>query len=131
MTISTRAGCIGLILALGAFTASAAQARQDGMGQGTSWTPEQRLKRISLALQQLDPAEWDTGNGTNPLLNPLLTARFINGRYGGAARGPRGRAYANGHGYYGGGSRSFVNGRGGYRGGAFANGPYRAGFRNW
>ncbi|MEB3323037.1 MAG: GrrA/OscA1 family cyclophane-containing rSAM-modified RiPP [Synechococcaceae cyanobacterium] len=124
MTLTTRSSLLGLLLVLAAITgASPALAATGGENPGGSAVDE-RLERITRALRQRSPHPAPPADG-----EALLARGFINGSRGGAYRGPAGRGFVNGHGYYGG-SRTFVNGRGGYPGG-FANGAYGRGFVNW
>jgi rSAM-associated Gly-rich repeat protein len=118
----TRTTQIGLLCAAVALCAAAPSLP----ARASSLTVEERLDRLTAALDQHQPV----GRSGGDPRGDLLSYGFVNGRYGGAARTPRGRGWVNGHRYYGGPRRGFVNG-GGYRGGTFANGRYGRGFANW
>jgi rSAM-associated Gly-rich repeat protein len=143
MTITSRAGMLGVLISLTVLSAPAGQAAGSfstglpGSGHNDSGLPgtvEQRLGRIAAALRERQGLP---GDSTAPAADQRLASGFVNGRYGGAVRGPAGGGFANGHGYYGGASRGFVNGGGGfvngaYGGGGFVNAVPRGGvFRNW
>ena len=136
MTITSRAGMLGILLSLSVLAVPPVGATGTASPQ-VPGTVEARLSRIALALQErLAGAE-----GAAPG-DQLIAAGFANGRYGAAVRGPGGGGFVNGHPYYGGGSRGFVNGGGGFVNGGFVNGNYGGGgfvnavprggvFRNW
>jgi rSAM-associated Gly-rich repeat protein len=130
MTINSRAGMLGLLLSFAVLALPPAGATGTARPAAPG-TVEARLSRIALALQ-----EWQgAGAGVAPA-GQEIAAGFVNGRYGGAVRGPGGGGFVNGHPYYGGGSRGFVNGGGGFvnggYGGGFVNAVPRGGvFRNW
>ncbi|QEY31021.1 rSAM-associated Gly-rich repeat protein [Synechococcus sp. RSCCF101] len=119
--ISSRTTQLGLLLALATLAAPATATLHTAPAAQGQQTVEQRLSRLTAALQD---------RGLARPQHTELALGFINGRYGGAARGPRGRGFVNGHRYYGGPARGFVNG-GGYRGGSFANLRPGRGFVNW
>ncbi|MCT0200344.1 rSAM-associated Gly-rich repeat protein [Synechococcus sp. CS-1325] len=135
MTITSRAGMLGLLVSLTVLSAPQGQAAGSPPAfAGPDGTIEQRLSRIAAALRQRQGVIDDPAS---PSGDQQLAAGFANGRYGGAVRGPGGGGFVNGHPYYGGGSRGFVNGGGGfvngaYGGGGFVNAVPRGGvFRNW
>jgi rSAM-associated Gly-rich repeat protein len=132
MTITSRAGLLGLLLALAALSGSAAHATSTQV-EGASI--DARLKRISAAFRERD-AQMEPMNGSAEPFEPmLLSAGFVNGGRGGWVNAPAYGRFANAHPYYGAGR--FVNGGGGfvngrYGGGGFANGSRGgAAFRNW
>lgn len=132
MLRSSHSSKLFFLLALAALSAPMARAATSP-APGASVTPspasvlevESRLDRITRALQERDGGA-DTLSDSG---ETLLSAAFVNGRYRSGYRAPRGGAFVNGRGYYGG-RRSFVNSGGGYRGG-FINGPVRPRFVNW
>jgi rSAM-associated Gly-rich repeat protein len=130
MTITSRAGMLGVLISLTALAVPAAAATGTA-STAASPSIEARLSRIATALRDLH------GGLDGPALaDQQLAAGFVNGRYGGAVRGPAGGGFVNGHPYYGGASRGFVNGGGGFvnggYGGGFVNAVPRGGvFRNW
>jgi rSAM-associated Gly-rich repeat protein len=130
MTITSRAGMLGILLSLSVLAVLPAGATGSARPPAPG-TVEARLNRIALALQERQGAD----DGVAPV-GQQIAAGFVNGRYGGAVRGPGGGSFVNGHPYYGGGSRGFVNGGGGFvnggYGGGFVNAVPRGGvFRNW
>jgi rSAM-associated Gly-rich repeat protein len=130
MNHTTRSSLLALLLALAAVTGAsppvtaAPPVAPDAAEETGTSTVDARLGRITRALRQRSPRAADRRDA-----GILLARGFANGSRGSAYRGPRGRGFANGHGYYGG-NRTFVNGRGGYPGG-FANGARGRGFVNW
>jgi rSAM-associated Gly-rich repeat protein len=142
MPITSRTALLGFSLALAAFTVPAAgeAAVMPSPASGSSLIEpsacdsaaasiEQRLRRISAALQERREASEDAAAG-----DQRLAYGFANGGRGGWGNAARG-GFVNGHPYYGGGG--FRNGGGGFvnarNGGGFVNGgPARGGaFRNW
>jgi rSAM-associated Gly-rich repeat protein len=137
MTITSRAGLLGLLLALAALSGSAAQAAstQVASTQLEGASIDARLKRISAAFRDRGVQIEGMNGSAEPTEPMLLSAGFVNGGRGGWVNAPAYGGFANAHPYYGAGR--FVNGGGGfvngrYGGGGFANG-YRGGaaFRNW
>ncbi|MCP9771539.1 rSAM-associated Gly-rich repeat protein [Synechococcus sp. Tobar12-5m-g] len=138
MTITSRAGMLGVLISLTVLALPSAWATGTGNPAATG-TIEARLSRIATALRErqggIDGPTPASAHRQGP--DQHIAAGFVNGRYGGAVRGPGGGGFVNGHPYYGGASRGFVNGGGGfvngaYGGGGFLNAAPRGGvFRNW
>jgi rSAM-associated Gly-rich repeat protein len=145
MTITSRAGLLGFLVSLAAFTqpagATASRSAVDAGIPGAPTSIEGRMSRIAAAVRE---RQGQLGSAAGPLADAgTPVAAFVNGPRGAAVARPAG-GFVNGHPYYGGPARGFVNGGGGfvnaaYRGGGFVNGgggfvnarPGGAAFRNW
>ena len=133
---SFQLGVVWITAALFSATASAAATNPNTSLTGPSLGVEQRLQRLSRALE----SHWNDGwyePGGDQLQGDLAWGfsngrhrRFVNGRYGSAYHRP-GRGFVNSHGYYGG-HRGFINGGGGHHHGGFSNGRHHhSSFVNW
>lgn len=131
MSIHSRAGVLGYLLALAALTLPATAAPMASHPEASvEASVEVRLRRIAAAYR--------AHNGVVTGLSEeasLLAAGFANARRGGWANAGGGGGFVNGHPYYGGGGGGFVNGGGGFvnarYGGGFVNGGGGGAFRNW
>lgn len=134
MSIHSRAGVLGFLLALAALTLPVATAAP--VASHPEASVEDRLRRIANAFRAhggLDAGLVSHGHGTED--PTLLAAGFANGGRGGFANAANRGGFVNGHPYYGGGGGGFVNGGGGFvnarYGGGFVNGGGGGAFRNW
>lgn len=131
MNITTRTGLVGFLLALSAFSISAANATTN-QSRNSSPSIEGRLNRITAAIQQRE-SQWQ--DEAKPGDDILMARGFADGSRGGgwnqfarggSASGPGGANFNNFHPAYGGGGGAwrdtggFANGA--YGGGGFVNG---------
>jgi rSAM-associated Gly-rich repeat protein len=142
MSIHSRAGVLGYLLALAALTLPATAAP---MVSHPETSVEVRLRRIAAAYRAHGGVVTGLNNdgfNSDGLSSQggaeaasLLAAGFANARRGGWANAAGGGGFVNGHPYYGGGGGGFVNGGGGFvnarYGGGFVNGGGGGAFRNW
>jgi rSAM-associated Gly-rich repeat protein len=143
MSIHSRAGVLGFLLALAALTMPGATAAP--MASDPQASVEVRLRRIAAAyrahggqvagLGSEGFSSYGLSSQGGAEEASLLAAGFANARRGGWANAAGGGGFVNGHPYYGGGGGGFVNGGGGFvnarYGGGFVNGGGGGAFRNW
>ncbi len=146
MSIHSRAGVLGYLLALAALTLPATAAPMASQPEASvEASVEVRLRRIAAAyrahggvvagLSNEGFSSYGLSSQGGAEESSLLAAGFANARRGGWANTANRGGFVNGHPYYGGGGGGFVNGGGGFvnarYGGGFVNGGGGGAFRNW